>query len=329
MPYRIHARRAPQIFYRLAVLDAEMGAEQAQAEAFGIDPELVARDQRHVPQVRREPEYDVDAPRLGKFDLAPRRRRSAAARHHRQRAGIFPDRFASHETAVGQTQRVGDEHAVARLHALHRQAPSAEYRHGLAVLRRIEHGPRQTGSPAARLQHERHARAVGGCHAHEIAERWIALYARADVVHGVRRDLRQIIQALDVAGLHAGRAPVPLEKRDLPRALHLRDKTLLLQRAQLLARHAVNGIVERGRRGIVSGEPGEVERLPVIRNVFVIHRASNRRYCSSLMPYFLMMTPQRSISPLTNAPNSSGLNTNTSARSRREDRADPARRGFA
>ena len=44
----------------------------------------------------------------------------------------------------------------------------------------------------------------------------------------------QVVEAADVTRLEAGRAPVALEERDLPAALHGREEALVLQRAQFV-----------------------------------------------------------------------------------------------
>ena len=246
-----------------AVLHAEVGADQAHAEALRIDAHLVARDQRHVAQVGRETEDHVDAPRLHDLDLAARRRGGAAARHHRHRARIAPQRLARRDAAVGEPQRIGHQHQVAGPHAVQREAAPAQDRHRLAVLRRVEHGPRQARRAAARLQHQRHARPVRGRDAHEVPERRIAFDALADVVHVVGRNFFEIVEPADVAGLDAGVAPVALKERDFPAAPHRLEEPALLQRAQLVARHAERGAEVIGRRRVVARELLEIERARV------------------------------------------------------------------
>ncbi len=68
-------------------------------------------------------------------------------------------------------------------------------------------------------------------------------------------------------GCEAHRAPVALEERDLPAALHGRKETLLLQRAEFVARHPRGRAEVVGRRRIVARELIEVERTPVPRHV--------------------------------------------------------------
>jgi hypothetical protein len=140
-------------------------------------------------QVRRKAEDDIDAPGLGDLDLPPSRRGGAAAGHHRHRAGVAPQGFARRDGAVAEAQRVGDHHHVARTHALQGEAAAAEDRHDLAILRRVKHRPRQSRRAAAGLQHQRHARAVGGRDAHEVAEGRMALDALAQFLHGIARQL--------------------------------------------------------------------------------------------------------------------------------------------
>ena len=50
--------------------------------------------------------------------------------------------------------------------------------------------------------------------------------------------LRKIVEAANVAGLEAGATPMPLEERNLPAALHRREKARLLPCAELVARDA-------------------------------------------------------------------------------------------
>src|SRR5699024_5208710 len=77
----------------------------------------------------------------------------------------------------------------------------------------------------------------------------------------VRRNAREIVEATDVAGLEAGRSPVPLEERNLPAALHRREETLLLPGADLVAREAEH-LAEVVRR-----------RRELARERFVVERA--------------------------------------------------------
>ena len=190
----------------VAILQAEMGAEERIPRLRGSMP---ISSRATIAMWRRydgKPRITLHAPGLDDLDLAPRRRVGAAAGHHRHRAGVTPHRLARRHAAVAEAERVRDQHQVAGTHAVQREAASAEDRHRLAILRRIEHRPRQAGGAAARLQHQRHALAVGGREAHEIAERRIALDAVANLRHAVRRELRAGRRAI---GCRRPRCPAP------------------------------------------------------------------------------------------------------------------------
>ena len=197
------------------------------------------------------------------LDLPPGRRGGAAAGHDRHRAHVFPQDLAVAHAAVGEAERERDQHQVAGPHALHGVAPRAEDRHHLAVLRRVQHRPRQAGGAAAGLQDERHRIRPAGRDPHEIAERRMRLDALADVLDRVGRNLRQVVEALDVARLHAGGAPMALEERDFPAAPHGLQEAPFLQRAQLVARGAEHAAEEVGRRRIVARDTREIERVLV------------------------------------------------------------------
>ncbi len=162
VPYMSKHGASHSVFDLLAIFAAEMRADQPDAERANVDSHLVARDQRHVPQVRGKAEDDVDLPRLDQLDLPPRRRGGAAAGHHRNRTGVTPQRFARCHAAVGQTERIRHQHQIAGPNAVQRKAAPAENRHRLAVHRCIQHRARQAGRAAAGLQHQRHALAVFG-----------------------------------------------------------------------------------------------------------------------------------------------------------------------
>src|ERR1700680_4451778 len=163
-----------------------MRTKRADAEAMGVDAELLLRHDGQVPQIRWKAEDDIHAPGLGDLDLATRRRRRTTAGHDGHRAGVAPQGFARRDRAVAEAQRVGDHHHVARPYALQGEASPAEDRHDLAILWRVKHRPRQSGRAAARLQHQRHVRAVGGGDAHEVAEGWVAVDALAQLFYGGR-----------------------------------------------------------------------------------------------------------------------------------------------
>src|ERR1700674_3586594 len=247
-----------------------MRTKRADAEAMGVDAELLLRHDGEVPQIRWKAEDDIHAPGLGDLDLATRRRRRTTAGHDGHRAGVAPQGFARRDRAVAEAQGVGDHHNVARPHALQGEASPAEDRHDLAILRRVKHRPRQSGRAAARLQHQRHAGAVGGGDAHEVAEGWVALDALAPLFHRVRRKLCQINQPTDIAWLETDAAPVPLEKRNLPPALDRRQEARLLTLAQLVAGNAKDLVeVIRWRRE-VPRERIEIERAPIPGTVVLV-----------------------------------------------------------
>src|ERR1700682_2051401 len=250
-----------------------MRTERANAEAVRVDAELLLRHDGQMPQIRWKAEDDLHAPGLGDLDLATRRRRRPAAGHDGYRAGVAPQGFARRDRAVTEPERVGDHHHVARSHALQGEAAATEDRHDLAILRRVEHRPRQARRAAARLQHQRHARAIGWRDAHEVAEGRVALDALAQLFHGVRRKLGQINQPTDIAWLEADAAPMPLEKRNLPPALDRRQEARLLTLAQLVAGNAKDlREIIRWRRE-VPGEPVEVERAPIPGAVVLVVHA--------------------------------------------------------
>src|SRR5207302_10886531 len=152
-----------------------MRTNRADAEAVRVDAELLFRHDGQMPQIRWKAEDDIRAPGLGDLDLATRRRRRATAGHDGYRAGVAPQGFTRRDRAVAEPKRVGDHYHVARPHALQREAAAAEDRHDLAILRRVEHRPRQARRAAARLKHQRHALAIGGRGTPEGAEGRVAL----------------------------------------------------------------------------------------------------------------------------------------------------------
>ena len=86
-------------------------------------------------------------PRPSHFDLTARGRIRAAPviwESRRYHVGIASGRHA----AVAEPERVGDHDAVARMHAVQREATPAQDRHDLAIARRVSMG---RGSPVVPL----------------------------------------------------------------------------------------------------------------------------------------------------------------------------------
>src|SRR6266550_2281594 len=249
-----------------------MRTERANTEAVRVDAELLFRHDGQMPQIRWKTEDDIHAPGLGDLNLATRRRRRAAAGHDGYGAGVAPQGFARRDPAVTEPKRVGDHYHVARPHALQGEAAAAEDRHDLAILRRVEHRPRQARRAAARLQHQRHALAIGGRDTHEVAEGRVALDALAQLFHRVGRKLGQINEPMDIAWLEADAAPMPLEKRNLPPALDRRQEARFLTLAQLVAGNAKDLVEVIRRRREVPRQRIEIERAPIPGAVvLVIH----------------------------------------------------------
>jgi hypothetical protein len=85
------------------------------------------------------------------------------------------------------------------------------------------------------LQDQRHRVVTLGIDPDVVCPERIGDHAFAKIMHGERRDLRQVIEGANVAWRHSGLAPMALIERNLPRALHLAKKTLLLQSTKLIA----------------------------------------------------------------------------------------------
>src|SRR3972149_3619109 len=119
----------------------------------------------------------------------------------------------------------------------------------ISVARRSKHGPRQPRGAAAGLEHQRQRRIARRVEAYEVTPRRIAADRLAQVVHGERWNLQKIVEAANIARLHTRCAPMPLIEGDLPRALHLSQKALFLQRAQRVAGKRVALVKALGSRG--------------------------------------------------------------------------------
>jgi hypothetical protein len=97
------------------------------------------------------------------------------------------------------------------------------------------------------------------------------------VLDRIGGNLRQVVEALDIARLDSGRAPMALEEGDFPAALQGLLETPLLQCADFIARSAEDTAEEVRRRRIVARDlleieramiPGEVDRFRDVHNRF-------------------------------------------------------------
>ena len=270
----VERRRVPQVLQLFAAVHSEMRAQELDAKRARIDAQLVPRNEGHVSKIRREAQNHVDAPGLDDLDLPPRRRVGAAAGHHRNGAGVAPQRFARRHAAIAEAKRIRHEHHVAGGDPMQREATAAENRHRLAILRAVEHRTRQAGRAAARLQHERHPLAIFGRDSHEVAERRIARDAVANLGDAVGWDSSQVVERSNRSRSEPRRAPMTLEERNLPAALYRFQEALFLQCAQLVARHLERRPEVIRRRWVVARELIEIERAPIpgdVREIFVGH----------------------------------------------------------
>jgi hypothetical protein len=155
---------------------------------------------------------------------------------------------------------------IERPHTLHIEPPAGDDVHHLAVARRENHRPRQTGGPAAGLQDQRQRRMFRRIDADIVRPRRVVARTFAHVVHGERRDLGEVIEPADVARLHPLRRPAATIERHLPGAFHLPQEALFLHPANFIARQPVCGAKIVRRRREFAPQRFEVERLMIARD---------------------------------------------------------------
>jgi hypothetical protein len=141
----------------------------------------------------------------------------------------------------------------------------------LPLLRRIKCRPRLAGSAAAGLQLHRRGLHFRGDVAIDQAEGRVLFLVLLDVGGVEGRQLGNVVDALDVARLKAGRFPAALVEFVLPAGLHQIEELLVLKAPDFLRRPAPARPLEFVRHRVPL-----VERIPVDRPVIDRKRASDR-----------------------------------------------------
>ena len=255
-------RAGPGAGHCLVAVGREMSRDHADRQvATGLQP-LLPGDGGELQDVVGEADDRRGPEAVQQLDLLVRAGLQPGSGRQQHGADEMQDRLADVVAAIDHSEAVDRMDDVPLAHALQPVRPRQKGVLHLAIPGAEEQRLRGSRGSAGRV-HDHAAPAVGPVDAVEVAIGRMRLHARHQVRFREARQLRQVVDAPDVAGLDAGLPPEAAIEGNLPAAPHQAGKPPFLQRAKLVRTDPCGPAQERLADRVFRKDPVRIRLVEV------------------------------------------------------------------